>query len=223
MLEMLKEFDEVILATGIKPRTPNIKGIDHPKVLSYIDVLKHKKEVGKKVAIIGAGGIGFDVAEYITHEGQATSQNLAAFLKEWGIDDTNEARGGIEGITPEVNPSPREVVLMQRKDSKIGAGLGKTTGWIHRISLKNKSVKMINGVQYDKIDDNGLHITRKGNSEVMDVDTIILCAGQLCNTDLLEGLENAGVKTHLIGGAERAGELDAKRAIEQGSKLGAIL
>ena len=222
-VEMLKEFDEVILATGIKPRTPNIKGIDHPKVLSYIDVLKHKKEVGKKVAIIGAGGIGFDVAEYITHEGEATSQNLAAFLKEWGIDDTNEARGGVEGITPQVTPSPREVVLMQRKDSKIGAGLGKTTGWIHRISLKNKSVKMINGVQYDKIDDNGLHITRKGNSEVMDVDTIILCAGQLSNTDLLEGLENAGIKTHLIGGAERAGELDAKRAIEQGSKLGAVL
>lgn len=222
-VEMLKEFDEVILATGIKPRTPNIEGIDHPKVLSYLDVLKHKKEVGKKVAIIGAGGIGFDVAEFITHAGEATSQNLAAFLKEWGIDDTNEARGGIEGVIPEVIPSPREVVLMQRKDSKIGAGLGKTTGWIHRISLKNKSVKMINGVQYDKIDDNGLHITRKGNSEVMDVDTIILCAGQLCNTDLLEGLENAGVKTHLIGGAERAGELDAKRAIEQGSKLGAIL
>ena len=222
-VEMLKEYDEVILASGIKPRIPQIEGIDHPKVLSYIDVLKHKKEVGKKVAIIGAGGIGFDVAEYITHEGEATSQNLAAFLKEWGIDDTNEARGGIEGITAQVTPSPREVVLMQRKESKIGAGLGKTTGWIHRISLKNKSVKMLNGVQYDKIDDNGLHITRKGNSEVMDVDTIILCAGQLSNTDLLVDLESAGVKTHLIGGSERAGELDAKRAIEQGSKLGAIL
>jgi 2,4-dienoyl-CoA reductase (NADPH2) len=220
---MLKEFDEVILASGIKPRTPKIEGIDHPKVLSYLDVLKHKKEVGKKVAIIGAGGIGFDVAEYITHEGEATSQNLAAFLKEWGIDDTNEARGGIEGITAQVTPSPREVVLLQRKETKIGAGLGKTTGWIHRISLKNKSVKMINGVQYDKIDDSGLHITRKGKSEVMDVDTIILCAGQLSNTDLLADLESAGVKTHLIGGAERAGELDAKRAIEQGSKLGAIL
>ena len=221
--EMLKEFDEVILATGIKPRTPQIEGIDHPKVLSYIDVLKHKKEVGKKVAIIGAGGIGFDVAEYITHSGEATSQNLAAFLKEWGIDDKNEVRGGIEGITPQVTPSPREVVLLQRKETKIGAGLGKTTGWIHRISLKNKSVKMLNGVQYDKIDDNGLHITRRGNSEIMDVDTVILCAGQLSNTDLLADLEKAGVKTHLIGGAERAGELDAQRAIEQGSKLGASL
>jgi 2,4-dienoyl-CoA reductase (NADPH2) len=220
---MLKEFDEVILASGIKPRMPKIEGIDHPKVLSYLDVLKHKKEVGKKVAIIGAGGIGFDVAEYITHEGEATSQNLASFLKEWGIDGTNEARGGIEGITAQVTPSPREVVLLQRKETKIGAGLGKTTGWIHRISLKNKSVKMINGVQYDKIDDNGLHITRKGKAQIMDVDTIILCAGQLSNTDLLLGLENAGVNTHIIGGAERAGELDAKRAIEQGSKLGAIL
>jgi len=222
-LEILKAFDEVILATGIKPRTPKIDGIEHPKVLNYIDVLKNKKEVGKKVAIIGAGGIGFDVAEYITHDGEATSQNLSAFLKEWGIDENNEVRGGIEGVTPQVAPSPREVVLLQRKESKIGAGLGKTTGWIHRISLKNKKVKMLNGVQYDKIDDQGLHITRRGNSEIMDVDTIILCAGQLSNIDLLEGLESNGVKTHLIGGAERAGELDAKRAIEQGSKLGAAL
>jgi len=222
-IDKLKSFDEVILATGIKPRTPQIEGVNHPKVLSYIEVLKDKKEVGKKVAIIGAGGIGFDVAEYITHEGEATSQNLAAFLKEWGIDEKNEVRGGIEGITAQVAPSPREVVLLQRKESKIGAGLGKTTGWIHRISLKNKAVKMLNGVQYDKIDDQGLHITRRGKSEIMDVDTIILCAGQLSNTDLLADLEKAGVNTHLIGGAERAGELDAKRAIEQGSRLGAKL
>lgn len=222
-VEALKSYDEVVLASGIKPRTPAIEGIDSPKVLSYIEVLKEKKEVGKKVAIIGAGGIGFDVAEYVTHEGEPTSQNLSAFLKEWGIDEKNEVRGGIEGIKPHVEPSPREVVLLQRKETKIGAGLGKTTGWVHRISLKNKKVKMINSVQYDKIDDKGLHITRKGKSEVLEVDTIVLCAGQLSNVDLLADLESAGVKTHLIGGAEKAGELDAKRAIEQGSRLGAEL
>lgn len=221
--EDLNNFDEIILATGIIPRTPKIEGIENKKVLSYIDVLKDKKEVGKKVAIIGAGGIGFDVAEYITHKGESSSLNVSKFLDEWGIDHDLEVRGGIEGIEPKVEPSPRAVFLMQRKETKVGAKLGKTTGWIHRLTLKHKAVKMINGIQYDKISDEGLHITRKEKAEVMDVDTIILCAGQLSKRDLLEPLEKLGKKPILIGGADFASELDAKRAIKQGSEVAARL
>ncbi len=221
--EDLNNFDEIILATGIIPRTPKIEGIENKKVLSYIDVLKDKKEVGKKVAIIGAGGIGFDVAEYITHKGESSSLNVSKFLDEWGIDHDLEVRGGIEGIEPKVEPSPRAVFLMQRKETKVGAKLGKTTGWIHRLTLKHKAVKMINGIQYDKISDEGLHITRKEKAEVMDVDTIILCAGQLSKRDLLEPLEKLGKKPILIGGADFASELDAKRAIKQGSEVAAKL
>ena len=221
--EDLNDFDEIILATGIIPRTPRIEGVENKKVLSYIDVLKHKKEVGKKVAIIGAGGIGFDVAEYITHKGESSSLSVSKFLDEWGIDHNLEARGGIEGIEPKVEPSPREVTLMQRKETKVGAKLGKTTGWIHRLTLKHKAVKMINGIQYDKISDKGLHITRKEKAELMDVDTVILCAGQLSKRDLLEPLEKLGKKPYLIGGADFASELDAKRAIKQGSEVAAKL
>ena len=219
----LLNFDEVVIAAGITPRKLKMEGIDHPKVLSYIDVLKLKKEVGKKVAIIGAGGIGFDTAEYLVHEGKSTSLDLQAFLKEWGIDPTNEARSGIEGITAEVHPSPREVYLLQRKDSKVGEGLGKTTGWVHRIALKNKNVKMINSVQYLKIDDQGLHVTIKGEPKILEVDNVVICAGQLSKNDLLEPLKEKGVSVHIIGGAFMAGELDAKRAIEQGSKLAATI
>lgn len=219
----LAEFDEVLLGTGITPRTPNIPGIDHPMVLSYLDVLRDKKEVGKRVAIIGAGGIGFDVAEYLTHEGEATSQNLGAFLAEWGIDPENEVRAGIEGITPKPEPSPREVFLLQRKESKVGAGLGKTTGWIHRLALKNKNVQMINSVQYEKIDDKGLHVTVAGNPELLEVDNVIICAGQLSNNKMYEPLKAKGINVHLIGGADLATELDAKRAIDQGSRLAAAL
>ena len=157
----LKDFDAIVLSTGIQPRTPKIDGVDHAKVMSYLDVLKHKKDVAGKVAIIGAGGIGFDVAEYITHEGKSSSLDVADFLKEWGIDGMGEARGGIEGVKSNPPKKPREVFLMQRKDSRVGAKLGKTTGWIHRATLKNKQVTMINGVQYDRIDDQGLHYTRK--------------------------------------------------------------
>lgn len=221
--ETLAGYDEVLLATGITPRKPNIPGVDHPKVLGYLDVLRDKKPVGEKVAIIGAGGIGFDVAEYITHEGESTSQNLAAFLEEWGIDGTNEVRGGIEGMQPKPEKSPREVYLLQRKESKVGAGLGKTTGWIHRLALKNKNVQMINSVQYDKIDDQGLHITVNGKSELLEVDNVIICAGQMSNNQLLEPLKAKGVNVHLIGGADLASELDAKRAINQGSRLAAAL
>jgi 2,4-dienoyl-CoA reductase (NADPH2) len=217
--EDLKDFDEIIVATGIIPRKPPIEGINHPKVLSYIDVLKLKKEVGKRVAIIGAGGIGFDTAEYLTHEGHSTALDIPAFLSEWGIDPKNEVRSGVEGIQPQPIRSPREVYLLQRKETKIGDGLGKTTGWVHRISLKNKAVKMMNAVQYDKIDDVGLHITVRGEKQVLEVDNIVICAGQECKNELLEPLQKMGKSVHIIGGAFQAGELDAKRAIEQGYRL----
>ena len=212
------DFDEVVLATGIAPRLPEIEGIENSKVLNYLDVLKAKKSVGKKVAVIGAGGIGFDVSEYLCHEGVATSQNIPAFMKEWGVDMTLEARGGIEGVEAVVSPSAREVFLLQRKTSKVGAKLGKTTGWIHRTGLKNKGVTMISGCTYDKIDDQGLHITVGDTQKVLDVDNVIICAGQDPLRDLVEGLNKPH---HLIGGADVAAELDAKRAIDQGTRLAA--
>lgn len=219
----LKDFDVIILSTGIQPRKPKINGVEHSKVMSYLDVLKHKKEIGGKVAIIGAGGIGFDVAEYITHQGTSSSLDIAAFLNEWGIDGMGEARGGIEGIESNHPKSPREVFLMQRKETRVGAKLGKTTGWIHRATLKNKKVNMINGVQYDKIDDDGLHYTRKETKHILEVDNIVLCAGQLSKNILKEPLESMGKEVHLIGGAFLASELDAKRAIKQGAELAASL
>lgn len=212
------DYDEVILATGINPRIPPIPGIEHEKVLSYLEVLKDKQPVGKKVAIIGAGGIGFDVAEYLSHEGEATSQNIEAFMKEWGIDMTFKARGGIEGIEAQVTKSPRDIFLLQRKTSKVGTGLGKTTGWIHRSGLINKGVQMIAGCEYLKIDDQGLHMKVADELKVLAVDNIILCAGQDPRRDLLEGLNKPH---HLIGGADLATELDAKRAIDQGTRLAA--
>jgi 2,4-dienoyl-CoA reductase (NADPH2) len=211
-------FDEVILATGIVPRMPEIEGVDHPKVLNYLDVLKHKKEVGRKVAVIGAGGIGFDVSEYLSHQGESTSQNIEAFMKEWGVDMTLQARGGIEGVMAETPKSPREVYLLQRKTTKVGNKLGKTTGWIHRTGLKNKGVNMIPGCSYNKIDDQGIHITFGDKSEILDVDNIIICAGQDPLRELLAGLKTPH---HLIGGADIAAELDAKRAIDQGVRLAA--
>ncbi|MCB9197287.1 MAG: NADPH-dependent 2,4-dienoyl-CoA reductase [Flavobacteriales bacterium] len=222
-IEDLNGFDEIVIATGISPRKPKIEGIDHPKVLSYIEVLKEKKKVGKKVAIIGAGGIGFDTAEYLTHEGKSTSLDVQAFLKEWGIDPKNEVRSGIEGVVPEPPASPREVYLLQRKETKVGDGLGKTTGWVHRLSLKNKNVQMISSVQYDKIDDQGLHVTIKGESKILDVDNVIICAGQVSKNELYQPLVDKGVSVHLIGGAFQAGELDAKRAIDQGARLASKL
>jgi len=219
----LSQFDEVILATGIIPNTPRVPGIDHPKVLGYLDVLRDKKEVGKRVAIIGAGGIGFDTAEYLSHSGPSTSQNIAAFLKEWGIDGTNEAPGGIEGVVPSPEPSPREIFLLQRKESKVGAGLGKTTGWIHRSALKNRQVRMMNSVTYDRIDDQGLHISVSGKPQLLEVDNVVICAGQHSNTALHDSLKAKGVTVHLIGGAKLAAELDAKRAIDEGSRVAAAL
>ncbi|MEE1951270.1 NADPH-dependent 2,4-dienoyl-CoA reductase [Pseudomonas alcaligenes] len=217
-------FDEIILATGIMPRTPAIPGIDNAKVISYLDAILQRKPVGQKVAVIGAGGIGFDVSEFITHAGEATSLNREAFWKEWGIDTALDARGGIAGIKAEVHPAAREVFLLQRKKSKVGDGLGKTTGWIHRTGLKNKNVQMLNSVEYLKVDDAGLHIRiGEGESQLLPVDTVIVCAGQDPLRELQEGLEAAGQKVHLIGGADVAAELDAKRAINQGSRLAAEL
>jgi len=217
------DFDEVILATGIKPRMPSIKGIEHKKVLNYIDVLKHKKPVGKRVAVIGAGGIGFDVSEYLAHEGESTSQNIDAWLKEWGIDKTLGARSGIEGVKAEIEPSPREIFMFKRSKGKFGGKLGKTTGWIHRSTLKKKNVQFINRVEYTKIDDLGLHYIQNEEAKTLEVDTIVICAGQNPLKELFEPLQNNGVKVHVIGGADYASELDAKRAIDQGARLAASL
>ena len=214
------DFDEVILATGIRPRSPEIDGIDHPSVLSYLDVIGDKKPVGEKVAIIGAGGIGFDTAEYLTHSGEPTSQNISAFMKEWGIDMSLNSRAGIEGVKAQPEPSPREVFLLQRKTSKVGAGLGKTTGWIHRAGLAMKGVKMMPGCEYQRIDDQGLHIFVDDQKKVLEVDNIVICAGQDPLRELAEGLKKP---YHLIGGADVATELDAKRAINQGTRLAAEL
>ncbi|GAA5525646.1 2,4-dienoyl-CoA reductase [Microbulbifer aestuariivivens] len=221
----LTDFDEVILATGISPRTPPIEGVDNGKVLGYLDVLKEKKPVGQRVAIIGAGGIGFDVAEYLTHEHDHREQLLASdreeFFREWGVDITLEHRAGLQ--QPQAVSSPRQVYLLQRKASKVGAGLGKTTGWIHRTSLKHRHVEMIAGAQYEKIDDQGLHLKVGEESRLLEVDNIILCAGQEPERALHGELESLGIRSHLIGGADEAAELDAKRAIDQGSRLAAEL
>lgn len=217
-------FDEVILATGIAPRMPAIPGIDHPKVLSYLDVILQRKPVGQSVAVIGAGGIGFDVSEFLVQQGISTSLDRTAFWKEWGIDTALEARGGVAGIKPELHAPARQVFLLQRKASKVGDGLGKTTGWIHRTGLKNKQVQMLNSVEYLRIDDAGLHIRiGEGEEKVLPVDNIVICAGQDPLRELYDGLVEAGQSVHLIGGADVAAELDAKRAIDQGSRLAAGL
>ncbi|TQV77448.1 NADPH-dependent 2,4-dienoyl-CoA reductase [Aliikangiella marina] len=215
-----KQFDEIVIATGISPRKPPIEGIEHPKVMSYIDVLKHKKPVGQKVAIIGAGGIGFDVAEYLTHEGESLTLNPEMWANEWKVDLSYQRPGGLLEEA-KIHPSPREVYLLQRKASKVGAGLGKTTGWIHRSSLKNKRVVSLNNVVYRKIDDQGLHITADGKEQILAVDNIIVCAGQNPLRELYDQLESQSQSVHLIGGANIAAELDAKRAIRQGAELAA--
>jgi len=217
-------YDEVILATGIAPRTPAIPGVEHAKVLNYLDVLLERKPVGEAVAVIGAGGIGFDVSEFLVHQGVATSQDRDAFWKEWGIDTQLEARGGVAGVKAQPHAPARQVYLLQRKKSKVGDGLGKTTGWIHRTGLKNKQVQMLSSVEYLGIDDAGLHIrVGEGEPQVLAVDNVVICAGQEPLRELHEGLLAAGQSVHLIGGADVAAELDAKRAINQGSRLAAEL
>lgn len=220
--DMLNEggYDEVILATGIAPRTPAIEGIEHSKVLSYLDVIRDKKPVGKRVAIIGAGGIGFDTSEFLSHGKATPSTDIPTFMKEWGIDMEMKARGGVEGMQPQPEPSSREIFLLQRKSSKVGAGLGKTTGWAHRAGLMMKGVNMIAGASYEKIDDDGLHIVVNDEKQVLAVDNIVICAGQEPLRELVEGVTKPH---HLIGGADEAAELDAKRAIDQGTRLAAQL
>lgn len=217
--DMLLGFDEIILATGITPRTPAIDGIDHPKVLSYLDVLRDKRPVGQRVAIIGCGGIGFDTAMYLSQPGEATSQNIAEFCVEWGIDTSLQQQGGLRLEGPHLPKSPRQIVMLQRKASKPGEGLGKTTGWIHRATLLARGVKMIPAVSYQKIDDEGLHVLIDGAPQLLPVDHIILCAGQEPKRDLLDPLRAAGKTVHLIGGCDVAMELDARRAIAQGTAL----
>ncbi|MEM1323706.1 MAG: NADPH-dependent 2,4-dienoyl-CoA reductase [Bacteroidota bacterium] len=212
-------FDEVVIASGVSPRKLSLEGIDHPKVLSYIDVLRHEKTVGHSVAIIGAGGIGFDVAEFLLHEGPSASLDIDAFAKEWGIDQAYQHGGAL--TAPEVKPPTREIYLLQRSKGKVGGRLGKTTGWVHRASLKRSGVQMIGQVSYQKIDDEGLHIQIKEEPMVLEVDHVIICAGQEPLRSLQEPLAAAGVKVHLIGGADEARELDAKRAIDQGTRLAA--
>ncbi|MGZ0721937.1 oxidoreductase [Kluyvera cryocrescens] len=215
----LLHFDETILATGITPRTPPIDGIDHPKVLTYLDVLRDKAPVGQRVAIIGCGGIGFDTAMYLSQPGSPTSQNIAEFCVEWGIDTSLQQAGGLRPEGPHLARSPRQIVMLQRKASKPGEGLGKTTGWIHRTTLLSRGVKMIPGVSYQKIDDVGLHVEINGEAQTLAVDNVIICAGQEPNRLLAEPLQAAGKTVHLIGGSDVAGELDARRAIAQGTRL----
>lgn len=219
-----ENFDEVIFATGISPRQPDIEGINHPMVIGYIDAILGRKPIGKKVAIIGAGGIGFDVAELITHSGDSSALNIDKFAKEWGIDFKNHPRGGVTGIEPSVEPSPREVWLLQRKTTRVGRGLGRTTGWTHRISLRRKGVRMEGGVEYKYIGDDGLHCVIGGEPHILSVDTIIVCAGQEPLREIYDELTNQTNKPlHLIGGAYEAVELDAKRAIDQAARLAAVV
>ncbi|WP_199135575.1 NADPH-dependent 2,4-dienoyl-CoA reductase [Delftia sp. ASV31] len=214
-------YDEIVLATGIRPRVPAIDGVDHPKVLGYLDVLQGDRPVGERVAIIGAGGIGFDVAEYLTHAGDSGAVAPRKFYAEWGIDTGYAQAGGL--AQPQAEPSPRRVHLLQRKSTKVGDQLGKTTGWIHRTSLKARSVAMGSGVAYERIDDAGLHITVDGQPQLLEVDNVVLCAGQEPQRELHAALSAAGCSVHLIGGADVAAELDAKRAIVQGTTLAASL
>jgi 2,4-dienoyl-CoA reductase (NADPH2) len=219
-------YESVIVATGVLPRDPEIDGQDHPMVLSYIDVLRSQVPVGKRVAIIGAGGIGFDVAEFLLLDGQSSTLNLDEWLAEWGVADPAEARGGIAVERPPMRTAVREISILQRKVGKLGAGLGKTTGWIHRAALKMNNVQMIGGVNYEQISDEGLLITygkKHENPTWIEVDNIVMCAGQVPARELQASLEENGVTTHVIGGADVATELDAKRAIDQGSRLAAKL
>lgn len=214
------DFDEVIVATGIAPRLPDIEGVDHPSVHSYVDVINGTAEIGPRVAVIGAGGIGFDVAEYLSHAGPSSSQNIPAFMQEWGIDMELNSRGGVEGQEGLVEQSPRTIYLCQRKAEGLGKNLGKTTGWIHRLGLIKRGVKMLSGCAYHRIDDSGLHLMVGDDPRHLEVDSIVICAGQLPLRELIDGLEKPH---HLIGGADVATELDAKRAIDQGTRLAARL
>jgi 2,4-dienoyl-CoA reductase (NADPH2) len=218
-------YDGVILATGVVPRSPGIPGQDGPNVLSYIDVLLHGRPVGARVAIIGAGGIGFDVAEFlVTPAGQSVTLDPDAWRAEWGVADPADVRGGL--VRPHAPAPARQITLLQRKAGKLGSGLGKTTGWIHRAALNMRNVEMIGGVNYERITPQGLFVTfgeQRRDGTLIECDTVVLCAGQQPLRELQAPLIAAGVSVHLIGGAAEAAELDAKRAIDQGTRLAARL
>ncbi|WP_425044693.1 FAD-dependent oxidoreductase [Primorskyibacter sp. S87] len=224
--EDLNGFDEIIIATGVSPRDPGIPGQDGENVLSYIDVLRHKAPVGDRVAVIGAGGIGFDVSEFLLHDGDSPTKNIPLWMKEWGVTDPELHRAGLAPQGPRPHAPARQVTLLQRKAQAHGKGLGKTTGWIHRATLKMKDVNFVGGVNYEKIDDKGLHVSfgeARENPTLIEVDTIVLCAGQVSERSLADALEANGKSCHVIGGADVAAELDAKRAINQGTRLAASL
>jgi 2,4-dienoyl-CoA reductase (NADPH2) len=217
----LAGFGTVVLATGVKPRSPGIEGIAHPKAISYLDVLEGRVQVGPRVAIIGAGGIGFDVAEFLSQPAKDPLDfpEPEEFMRNWGIDMSLAAQGGVREVKAEVQPSPREIYLMQRKREALGKGLGKTTGWAHRLELRHRGVHMLPGVNYQRINDAGLHIEVDGQPRLLEVDHVVICAGQESRRELLQPLQDAGADVHLIGGADLAVELDAKRAILQGTEL----
>jgi 2,4-dienoyl-CoA reductase (NADPH2) len=214
-------FDAVVVATGVTPRDPRIPGQDHPMVIGYRDAVMGTREIGQRVVIIGAGGIGFDVAEFLTQEAPSPTTDIARWTREWGVDTSLEQRGGLARPAPE--PSPREVWLLQRTAGRPGRRLNKTTGWVHRAALKAKGVKMVGGVIYRKIDDAGLHVTIDGKSQTLSVDNVVICAGQEPNRSLAGELKALGITVHVIGGADVAVELDAKRAIRQATELAATL
>ncbi|HET9382798.1 MAG TPA: NADPH-dependent 2,4-dienoyl-CoA reductase [Streptomyces sp.] len=217
----LAGYDEVVVATGVTPRVPDIPGVDHRSVVGYLDVLRGEAPVGERVAILGAGGIGFDVAEFLTDGGEGAHEDPGTYFRLWGVDMDYRAPGGL--AEPERPAPPRTVHLLQRKPTKVGAGLGKTTGWIHRTELRHRGVTMVPGVRYDRIDDAGLHLTVGGESTVLEVDTVVLCTGQEPRRDLYDALVAAGRSAHLVGGADVAAELDAKRAVKQGTEVAAAL
>jgi 2,4-dienoyl-CoA reductase (NADPH2) len=222
----LSGYDEVIVATGVVPRDPGIEGQDGPNVLSYIDVLRGRAKVGRRVAVVGAGGIGFDVAEFLVHEGASPTEDIALWRAEWGVGDPADVRGGLAPGGPAPVPPARAVTLLQRKAERPGKRLGKTTGWIHRAALRMKGVEMVAGVNYERIDARGLHISFGEGRErptVIEADTVVLCAGQISERSLADALAEKGILAHVIGGADVAAELDAKRAIDQGTRLAATL
>jgi 2,4-dienoyl-CoA reductase (NADPH2) len=224
--DMLDGYDEVIIATGVVPRDPAIPGQNGPNVVDYIDVLRGGVTVGPRAAIIGAGGIGFDVAEFLAQAGDSPTEHLPEWMAEWGITDPSVARGGLSPTGPRPEAPARQITLLQRKAERPGKRLGKTTGWIHRATLKMKDVTMLSGVNYERIDGNGLHVSFGETHErptLIGVDTIVLCAGQLPERSLADALQTAGRSVHVIGGADVAAELDAKRAIDQGTRLAASL
>jgi 2,4-dienoyl-CoA reductase (NADPH2) len=216
-------FDEVVVATGIEPRRPDVDGIDHPKVVGYIDAILGRKPIGKRVAIMGAGGIGFDVAELVSHAGPSGALDVEVFAREWGIDFVNHPRGGVTGVTPQVAKADREIWLMQRKADALGRNLGRTTGWTHRMVLARRGVNMVSGVEYLRVDDAGLHTLVNGEPRLFEVDTVIVCAGQMPLRTLHDELVARGLRSTLVGGAFEAAELDAKRAIDQASRLAAAV